>query len=996
MSRKIMFLTIITVFFFSLFTPYLSEASAVENINLKQEEAVIIKDKQLQRAIAEELQLQRKEIYKSDIEKLKSLSVPFKGIKDLSGIEQAVNLEKLEIGGNNFSSLAPIKQLNKLEHLDILAYEGSDFENLKGLVNLKTLNVSATLFQDLNMLTEFTHLESLDIGFTSVKDLSPIKSLSKLKNLNISYLDLQTIEPIKYMPNLEKLEMYGELYLKLLNEVNEIKRDNLEIIYDEEIHVWVNTQKASENKIDVSWFYAGDQSVSYYVVALNGEKERIQSENREIKWKKEQLQPNTVYSLKIEAYDANDKLIGISKAEIKTLPQPAGEKIVFKDPNLAKAIQKHFGLDRDIVQSDMETITELELYRKRIKDLTGLESAVNLETLYISDNKIEKLDALSSLKNLHTLFLDGNPIKDYKALGNLDKLQSLSAANTGLTDLKALEPVKNVEMLSIDRNEITDFSPIASFSKLKMLSVIGNGLKSLKEIEKLKTIEFLSISDNPLLSLKGIENLPNLQVVDLNGTEITSIKELLSVEKLQYVSLWNTQKLDISENSEARKTILQLQENGIMVDYENNEEFYPQVGRTTENSAEIFWEYGGEKEISYVDILVNDQFAAKVEWSEQSYLLQGLNPGTEYNITVNAYDANNKLLFTGLTFAYTSDTPSGKEISFKDEKLRDQIKEQLGIERNLFESDMEQLYDLSLIDTDVKDLTGIENAKNLSYIAISGNSSELDLAPLKNLPNLTNISLNKTKVRDYTILNQFNKLNGLDISGNKLKDISFVGELPKLQSLNISYNEISDLSALSKLKDLSYVEMSNNKISNIAPLQNSKKSIGYLNLASNPIENIDIVSEMEEIFFLNLDHTAVTSVSPLINLGNLYYVSLYDTKKLDVSNGTENRKVLDELEYWDVQVNLEFAANPEITIEEATSSTLSVSWDPMVPEGEGTYNIVISSVESGEIVKEVTVDTKVTKYTFKGLKAKTRYNIEITGENGDHYGYAFKEAETLK
>ncbi|MGG3803688.1 leucine-rich repeat domain-containing protein [Metabacillus fastidiosus] len=996
MSRKIMFLTIITVFFFSLFTPYLSEASAVENINLKQEEAVIIKDKQLQRAIAEELQLQRKEIYKSDIEKLTSLSVPFKGIKDLSGIEQAVNLEKLEIGGNNFSSLAPIKQLNKLEHLDILAYQGSDFENLKGLVNLKTLNVSATSFQDLNMLTGFTHLESLDIGFTSVKDLSPIKNLSKLKNLNISYLDLQTIEPIKYMPNLEKLEIYGELYLKLLNEVNEIKRENLEINYDEAINLWIGTQKASENKIDLSWFYAGEQNVSYYVVALNGEKERIQSANQEVKWQKEHLQPNTVYTLTVEAYDANDKLIGLSKAEIKTLPQPAGEKVVFKDPNLAKAIQKHFGLDRDVVQSDMETITDLELHRKRIKDLTGLESAVNLETLHIGENKIEKLDALSSLKNLHTLFLDGNPIKDYKALENLNKLQSLSLSNTGLTDLKALESVKNVEMLAIDRNEIADFSPIASFTNLKMLSVMGNGLKSLKEIGKLEKIEYLFLADNPLLSLKGIENLPNLQMLDLNSTEITSIKELLSVEKLQFVSLWNTQKLDVSEGSEAGKTILQLQENGVAVDYEDNEEFYPHTGRTTENSAEIFWGYGGEKEISYVDILVNDQFTAKVDWSEESYLLQGLNPGTEYSITVNAYDANNKLLFTGLTFAYTWDKPSGKEISFKDEKLRDLIKEQLGIERSLFESDLEQLYDLSLIDTDVKDLTGIENAKNLSSLAISGNSSELDLAPLKNIPNLMNLSLNKTKVKDYTILNQFSKLDGLDISKNKLKDISFVGDLPKLQLLNISYNEISDLSALSKLKDLSYVEMSNNKISNIEPLQNSKKSISYLNLASNPIENIDIISEMEELFFLNLDHTSVKTIVPIINLGNLYYVSLYDTKNLDVSNGTENKKVLDELEYWDVQVNLEFAANPEITVEEATSSTISVSWDPMVPQGEGTYNIVISSVESGEIVKEITVDTKVTKYTITGLKAKTRYNIEITGENGDHYGYAFKEAETLK
>ena len=54
----------------------------------------------------------------------------------------------------------------------------------------------------------------------------------------------------------------------------------------------------------------------------------------------------------------------------------------------------------DITDVDMASLEELHAYQSGITDLTGLEYAVNLRTLYLGGNQISDITALASLTGL--------------------------------------------------------------------------------------------------------------------------------------------------------------------------------------------------------------------------------------------------------------------------------------------------------------------------------------------------------------------------------------------------------------------------------------------------------------------------------------------------------------------------------------------------------------------------------------------------------------------
>ena len=67
---------------------------------------------------------------------------------------------------------------------------------------------------------------------------------------------------------------------------------------------------------------------------------------------------------------------------------------------------------RAISQSELETLTTLQAGNRGIKDLTGLESCINLEWLGLWSNQISAISALANLTDLAYLNLGGNQVSD--------------------------------------------------------------------------------------------------------------------------------------------------------------------------------------------------------------------------------------------------------------------------------------------------------------------------------------------------------------------------------------------------------------------------------------------------------------------------------------------------------------------------------------------------------------------------------------------------------
>lgn len=142
----------------------------------------------------------------------------------------------------------------------------------------------------------------------------------------------------------------------------------------------------------------------------------------------------------IEEEETEDVLIGTenlteSKGENKELEAEVQvqEEVDIPDRVLRKAINKALGrydeLDHPITQSELGSLTGLAYYSwqeddSKISNLTGLEYATNLKSLFLSDNQISNLEPLANLTNLTDLFLSGNQISDFSPVDHVDYLSA--------------------------------------------------------------------------------------------------------------------------------------------------------------------------------------------------------------------------------------------------------------------------------------------------------------------------------------------------------------------------------------------------------------------------------------------------------------------------------------------------------------------------------------------------------------------------------------------
>ena len=299
-----------------------------------------------------------------------------------------------------------------------------------------------------------------------------------------------------------------------------------------------------------------------------------------------------------------------------------------------------------------------------------------------------------------------------------------------------------------------------------------------------------------------------------------------------------------------------------------------------------------------------------------------------------------------------------------------------------------------MYESDIKDLTGLEYATNLYDFNLVGNAYTLDLAPLKGLTELSSIYIEDAPIKSYAMLNELKNLISLSIVNNNLGDISFLSGLKKVQDLTLNNNQIQDISVLSSLKRLSFVNLANNNIEDLAPLNASSGSLYYLDVSGNPISDISSIAQLENLIELILDETLITDLKPLLNLSNLETVSLFNISTLDLTEA-ENAEVIEQLEQWGVHVNTEVDMSPELYIDEVTETTISISWDSMLPKGTGSYNVSLYTNDGEEIVEEIALDSNVTSYQFSNLSPFTDYIVEVNVEEDEYYGYLYAEVTTL-
>ncbi|MDU5922006.1 MAG: cell wall-binding repeat-containing protein, partial [Finegoldia magna] len=214
--------------------------------------------------------------------------------------------------------------------------------------------------------------------------------------------------------------------------------------------------------------------------------------------------------------------------------------------------------------------------------------------------------------------------------------------------------------------------------------------------------------------------------------------------------------------------------------------------------------------------------------------------------------------------------------------------------------DMEQLqsfghrsYDENYNVVEFNSIKGIEAAKNLETLTISGNPDDSsksfkDVTPLKNLKKLKLLRLSHNAINDLTPLKDLSGLEKLYISHNQIEDVSILNNLKNLKSLDISVNKVNNISVLKDLTNVENLDMRNNKISDISVTKNYK-NLNWLMANNNQIKDISSLKSNTELNYLNLENNQIEDASAITDLSKLQSLNLNNNKitKIDVSKLTD-------------------------------------------------------------------------------------------------------------
>ena len=177
--------------------------------------AVHIPDPDLRTAIAEELgKSPNAPITAEEMKRLRELDVRDRNIHDLTGLQFATNLIRLDLGrwgdpGNQVSDLSPLAGLINLQQLFLDRNQVSDLSPLAGLINLHELLINRNPISDLSPLRGLKNLKYLWMEDTLVSDFSPLRGLTNLVEFYFHNSFVSDLSPLAGLINLERIHFSG-------------------------------------------------------------------------------------------------------------------------------------------------------------------------------------------------------------------------------------------------------------------------------------------------------------------------------------------------------------------------------------------------------------------------------------------------------------------------------------------------------------------------------------------------------------------------------------------------------------------------------------------------------------------------------------------------------------------------------------------------------------------------------------------------------------------
>lgn len=163
--------------------------------------------------------------------------------------------------------------------------------------------------------------------------------------------------------------------------------------------------------------------------------------------------------------------------------------------------------------------------------------------------------------------------------------------------------------------------------------------------------------------------------------------------------------------------------------------------------------------------------------------------------------------------------------------------------------------------TPISNLTGLETAKNLISLDLSGaylfdyvgNLRAVDFTPLAYLSNLTTLDLSYNFLTNYSLPEGLSNLTTLDLSENSLTTLTLPEGLNSLTTLDLSYNwlRLTNYTLPEGLSNLTTLHLDHNRLRSLS-LPASLANLTWLNLEKNLLTEFPHIGNPSRLTILDL------------------------------------------------------------------------------------------------------------------------------------------------
>ncbi|EAD2139717.1 LPXTG cell wall anchor domain-containing protein [Listeria monocytogenes] len=222
----------------------------------------------------------------------------------------------------------------------------------------------------------------------------------------------------------------------------------------------------------------------------------------------------------------------------------------------------------ELTEADLETISTADIsymfgfsgypVTGLVRDLTGLEKAVNMTNLYFSNQtEITNLNQIKNLPKLKKIVGISTGLNDIKALGEMPALEEVELGGDYITDFTPLLEQENLKSFSYNSYAWLDpsyhqinneeFTKFANLKSIENLDLTWNNITDLAALTANDHITNLNLSYNKFTNVAPIATMKKLKVLYLNNNNLTSIDSLHTLRGLSIAYADNNNITDLSK-----------------------------------------------------------------------------------------------------------------------------------------------------------------------------------------------------------------------------------------------------------------------------------------------------------------------------------------------------------------------------------------------------------------------------------------------------------------